>query len=68
LRAVPAQPDTIGSTLLAKQPGFSLHAAICFEPPQRDKLEKLCRYIIRQATGTPDLDAAPQARDRGDVQ
>jgi hypothetical protein len=35
--------------LLASQPGFSLHAATCREPTQRDKLEKLCRYITRPA-------------------
>ncbi|MDE0365710.1 MAG: hypothetical protein OXP09_09060 [Gammaproteobacteria bacterium] len=45
LRTVPALPETVASTLLAKQPGFSLHAATCCEANQRDKLEKLCRYI-----------------------
>jgi hypothetical protein len=31
LRTVPAQPEPFASTLLAKQPGFSLHAATCCE-------------------------------------
>ena len=31
----------------SRQPGFSLHAATCCEAKQRDKLEKLCRYITR---------------------
>ena len=35
--------------MLARQPGFSLHAATCCEANQRDKLEKLCRYIARPA-------------------
>ena len=47
LRTVPAQPEPFASTLLARQPGFSLHAATCCEAKQRDKLEKLCRYITR---------------------
>ena len=42
LRTVPAQPQPVASTLLAKQPGFSLHATTCCEANQRDKPEKLC--------------------------
>ena len=44
-RTVLAQPEPFASTLLARQPGFSLHAATCCEANQRDKLEKLCRHI-----------------------
>ena len=47
LRTVPAQPEPFASTLLARQPGFSLHAATYCEANPRDKLEKLCRYITR---------------------
>ena len=35
--------------MLARQPGFSLHAATRYEANQRDQLEKLCRYITRPA-------------------
>lgn len=49
LRTVPAHSDPFGSTLLARQPGFSLHAVTVFEARQRDNLEKLCRYITRPA-------------------
>jgi len=46
LRTVPAQPEPSASTLLAKQPGFSLHTATCCEASQRDRLEKLCRSPV----------------------
>jgi hypothetical protein len=41
--------------LLAKQPGFSLHAATVCEARQRNKLEKLCRYITRPAIANERL-------------
>jgi hypothetical protein len=49
--------------LLAKQPGFSLHAATCCEAKQRDKLEKLCRYITRPAIANERL----STNERGQV-
>ena len=55
LRTVPAQPQPFASTLLAKQPGFSLHAATVCEANQRDRLEKLCRYITRPAIANERL-------------
>ncbi|NJN05487.1 MAG: IS91 family transposase [Rhodobacteraceae bacterium] len=55
LRTVPAQPEPRASTLLAKQPGFSLHAATGCEANQRDQLEKLCRYITRPAIANERL-------------
>ena len=55
LRTVLAQPEPLASTLLARQPGFSLHAATCCEANQRDKLEKLCRYITRPAIANERL-------------
>ncbi len=55
LRTIPAQPEPFASTLLAKQPGFSLHAATVCEANQRDKLEKLCRYITRPAIANERL-------------
>lgn len=63
LRTVPAQPEPYASTLLAKQPGFSLHAATCCEAKQRDKLEKLCRYITRPAIANERL----STNERGQV-
>jgi hypothetical protein len=49
--------------LLAKQPGFSLHAATCCEANQRDKLEKLCRYITRPAIANERL----STNERGQI-
>lgn len=63
LRTVPAQPEPFASTLLAKQPGFSLHAATCCEASQRDKLEKLCRYITRPAIASERL----STNERGQI-
>jgi hypothetical protein len=63
LRTVPAQPEPFASTLLAKQPGFSLHAATVCEANQRDKLEKLCRYITRPAIANERL----STNERGQI-
>jgi hypothetical protein len=63
LRTVPAQPEPFTSALLAKQPGFSLHAATCCEANQHDKLEKLCRYITRPAIANERL----STNERGQV-
>ena len=63
LRTIPAQPEPFASTLLAKQPGFSLHAATVCEANQRDKLEKLCRYITRPAIANERL----STNERGQI-
>ena len=63
LRTVPVQPEPFPSTLLAGQPGFSLHAATVCEAAQRDKLEKLCRCIARPAIANERL----STNDRGQV-
>ena len=63
LRTIPVQPEPFPSTLLARQPGFSLHAATVCEAVQRDKLEKLCRYIARPAIANERL----STNERGQV-
>ena len=63
LRTIPAQPEPFASTLLAKQPGFSLHAATVCEANQRDKLEELCRYITRPAIANERL----STNERGQI-
>jgi hypothetical protein len=63
LRTVPAQPEPLASTLLAKQPGFSLHAATVCEATQREELEKLCRYITRPAIANERL----STNERGQI-
>jgi hypothetical protein len=40
---------------VAKSSGFSLHAGVAAAPHQRDKVERLCRYIARPAVATGRL-------------
>ena len=40
---------------LAKANGFSLHAGVSCEGHQKDKRERLCRYIARPAAAVPRL-------------
>ena len=63
LRTVPARPAPFASTLLARQPGFSLHAATRREANQLDKLEKFCRTISRSAIANERL----SMNERGQV-
>jgi hypothetical protein len=43
----PIFDETQGLDLLGKVAGFSLHAGVSAKAGQRDKLERLCRYIAR---------------------
>jgi hypothetical protein len=43
----PLEEPKAGSSRVAKVAGFSLHAGVAAEAHQRDKLERLCRYIVR---------------------
>ena len=40
---------------MAKEAGLSLHAGVSTEAHQRDKLERLCRYICRPAVSEKRL-------------
>lgn len=44
LQTLPARDDAYGDAL-GKAAGFSLHAGVAAKAHQRDKLERLCRYI-----------------------
>ena len=44
-----------GLERVAKANGFSLHAGVGCEGHQKDKRERLCRYIARPAVATPRL-------------
>ena len=44
--------DESNGHYLAKASGFSLHAGVSAKPYQRDKVERLCRYIARPAVST----------------
>ena len=48
------RPDP-GLERVAKANGFSLHAGVSCEGHQRDKRERLCRYIARPPVAAPRL-------------
>ena len=48
------RPDS-GLERVAKANGFSLHAGVSCEGHQKDKRERLCRYIARPAVAVPRL-------------
>jgi hypothetical protein len=47
--AMVREQQTTIKYLTTNQNGFSLNAAVAFKPHQRDKLERLCRYVTRPA-------------------
>jgi hypothetical protein len=51
----PALEAPSGEQRLAKHSGFSLHAGVAAVAHQRDKVERLCRYIARPAVATGRL-------------
>ena len=48
------RPDS-GLERVAKANGFSLHAGVSCEGHQKEKRERLCRYIARPAVAVPRL-------------
>lgn len=59
LKTLPARDeevDEINGQTLAKGGGFSLHAGVSAKSHQRDKVERLCRYIARPAVSTHRLE------------
>ena len=62
LKTLPARDDAmdeISGQTLAKAAGFSLHAGVSAQSHQRDKVERLCRYIARPAVSTHRLERLP---------
>jgi hypothetical protein len=60
LQTLPAcDPDTVGKTA-----GFSLHAGVAVKARERDKLERLCRYITRPAVSEKRLSLTNQGKVR----
>ena len=53
------EPDDTSGQTLAKAAGFSLHAGVSAKSHQRDKVERLCRYIARPAVSTHRLERLP---------
>lgn len=63
LQTVPAATDAIDGKL-ARAAGFSLHAGVACEAHEREKLERLCRYITRPAVSTERLSLTAQGNIR----
>ena len=62
LYSVPPLEEEPNIPLLARVAGFSLHAASVCEAWQRDRLERLCRYITRPPIATKRLSVDSQGR------
>jgi len=52
------------SSSVAKVSGFSLHAGVCAQANERNKLEQLCRYITRPAISEKRLSLTGQGNVR----
>ena len=57
----PNEPFTDGAGKVA---GFSLHAGVATKAHERDKLERLCRYIARPAVSEKRLSLTAQGKVR----
>jgi hypothetical protein len=60
----PALTAPVGQERLAKHSGFSLHAGVAAAAHQREKVERLCRYIARPAVATTRLALTAQGQVR----
>ena len=60
----PVDEPKAGSSRVANVAGFSLHAGVMAEAHQRDKLERLCRYIARPAVSEQRLSLLDNGRIR----
>ena len=60
----PAEKSNAASSRVANVAGFSLHAGLMVEAQQRDKLERLCRYIARPAVSEKRLSRLDDGRIR----
>ena len=55
LKSVADNDHTATKGLVAKSSGFSLHAGVATKAHERDRLEKICRYIARPAVSEERL-------------
>jgi len=55
LKSVTDNDHTVTKGLVAKNSGFSLHAGVATKAHERDRLEKICRYIARPAVSEERL-------------
>lgn len=60
LKSVTDNDHAASKGLVAKHSGFSLHAGVATKAHERDKLEKICRYIARPAVAEERLSTDEQ--------
>ena len=54
--------DSEPGALCAQLDGFSLHARVCVDAADRERLERLCRYVTRPAIASERLSLAEDGR------
>jgi hypothetical protein len=64
LQSVAPAAASMSTERVAQACGFSLHAGVAAEAEQREKLERLCRYIARPAISSERLSRLPDGRIR----
>jgi hypothetical protein len=65
LQTIPPQPEPApDNARVAKLNGFSLHAGVAAKAHQRNKVERLCRYIARPAVSEKRLTLAATGKVR----
>ncbi|MCB1671875.1 MAG: transposase [Gammaproteobacteria bacterium] len=65
LQTISPRPDLpSGSDRVAKLADFSLHAGVAARADQREKIERLCRYIARPAISEQHLSPTPTGKVR----
>lgn len=64
LQTAPAVASVDDNSSVSKAAGFSLHAGVASEAHEREKLERLCRYITRPAVSTERLSLTTQGTIR----
>ena len=64
LQTIPAWEDDDRFAQVAKVSGFSLHAGVAAQAWERQKLERLCRYISRPAVSEKRLSITPSGNIR----
>ena len=57
-------PDELFTDGVGKLAGFSLHAGVAAKAREREKLERLCRYIARPAVSEKRLSLTAQGKVR----
>jgi len=64
LQTLPDERDGYEASVTGNVAGFSLHAGVAAKANQRDKLERLCRYITRPAISEKRLSLTNQGEVR----